>query len=156
MQPGNNARLISPIKLQLVTRPGDDGLVRIELIGHDNRMIFAKLIDNSEYKGRTLLIDQEIPFEIRADETARLQIVLENTKGKTVFLTSVQLTLLLVKGTETSGNLPATPRIKIDQPVSGSTLEGNSLIIKGELNLLTILPFSLKYYPAIGTPLLPA
>jgi hypothetical protein len=131
IKPGNNARLVSPLKLKIATKPGDDGLVRIELIGHDERLIFRKLMEYREYIGKTLLIEQEIPFEIRADEPARLQVVLEDSKGKTVFLTSVDLTLLLVRGTENDGESPVNPRFKIVQPVPETSIAGDSLTVNG-------------------------
>lgn len=127
--PGNNARLISPLKLQLITKPGEDGLVRIELIGQDNRLIFRKLLNYHSYKGKTLLIEQEILFEIRDDETARLQVVLEDAKGKTTFLTSINLTLLGVRGRESAGESPVNPRFRIDQPDLLEDVKGKNLTL---------------------------
>lgn len=130
LQPGNNARLISPLKVKLISKPGEDGLIRIELIGHDNRLIFRRLLNYADYKDKTLLIDQEIPFEVRDDEPARLQVILEDRKGKANFLTSVQLTLLKIKGSETSGESPINPRIKVDMPDPRSSVKGVDLAVK--------------------------
>jgi hypothetical protein len=128
--PGNNARLVSPLKIKFISKPGEDGLIRIELIGHDNRLIFRRLLNYADYKGKTLLVDQEIPFEVRDDENARLQVVLEDKKGKINFLTSIQLTLLQIKGSETSGEIPVNPRIKIGIPEPGSSVKGAGLVIQ--------------------------
>lgn len=144
LQPGNNARLISPLKLKVTAQPGEDGLIRIEMLGHDNRAIFRKLMDYSAYQGKTLLIEQEIPFEIRSDESARLQVVIENTKGKTIFLTSVDLTLLLVKGTETSGEKPVNPRLKIEQPIPGTSITGETLTLKGGFKPINDTPLLIE------------
>jgi hypothetical protein len=128
--PGNNARLISPLKMKLISKPGEDGLIRIELIGHDNRLIFRRLLNYADYKDKMLLLDQEIPFEVRDDETARLQVILEDRKGKANFLTSVQLTLLQIKGSETGGDNPVNPRIKVEMPDPGSTVMGADLTVQ--------------------------
>jgi hypothetical protein len=138
--PGNNARLISPLKLKVAAKPGEDGMIRIELIGHDNRLIFRKLLSFLDFKGKTLLIEQEIPFEIRADEPARLQIVLENSKGKPIYITSVGLMLVLVQGSETSGEAPVNPRFKIEQPTPGQTVQGEFLVIKGGIKPINNTP----------------
>jgi hypothetical protein len=130
LQPGNNARLISPLKLTLMSHPGEDGLIRIELLGHDNRLIFRRLLNYADYQTKTMLIEQEIPFEVRSDEPARLQVVLEDRKGKANFLTSVQLTLLQIKGSETAGESPVNPRIKIDMPEPASSVKGEDLVVK--------------------------
>ena len=130
LQPGNDARLVSPMNLKLLTKPGEDGQIRIELIGHDNRMIFRRLLDYPDFVGKTLVIEQEIPFEVRADEKARLQVILEDRKGKVNFLTSVQLTLLKIKGSETAGDSPVNPRIKIEMPEPGSSVKGSELVVK--------------------------
>ncbi len=130
LQPGNDACLISPLKLKLISKPGEDGQIRIELIGHDNRMIFRRLLDYPDFIGKTLVLEQDIPFEVRADEKARLQVVLEDRKGKVNYLTSVQLTLLKIKGSETSGESPVNPRIKIEMPEPGNSVKGSDLIVK--------------------------
>lgn len=140
LQPGNHARLVSPLKLKLLTHPGEDGLVRLELIGHDNRLIFRKLLDYKEYSNKTLLIEQEIPFEVRNDEPARLQVVLEDSKGKTIFVSSIELTLLVVKGSEINGDAPVNPRFIIEQPVSGSTVPGTDLFVKAKIKPINETP----------------
>ncbi len=144
LSPGNDARLVSPLKLKVASKPGDDGMVRIELIGRDNRLIFRKLLDFKEYKGNTLLIEQEIPFEIRSDEKARLQVVLENAKGKPVFITSVNLTLLSVGGTEVKGEEAVYPRFKIEQPYPGQSVQGEFLVVKGQIKPVNNTPIVLE------------
>jgi hypothetical protein len=131
--PGNDSRLVSPIHLKFATRPGEDGQIRVDLIGQDNRLIYRSIRDYSSYIDHTILIEQEIPFEVRADESARLQIILENAKGKPIFVTSVDVTLLLIKGTETTGEAPVNPRLVIEQPVPGKTVTGSDLVIKGKI-----------------------
>lgn len=140
LSPGDNARLVSPLKIKLATRPGDDGMVRIELFGKDHRLIFRKLLDYGKYKRKTILIEQEIPFEIRSDESARLQVVLENYKNKPIFITSVDLTLLSVRGTESKGEEAVYPRFKIEQPVPGQTVQGEFLVIKGQIKPVNNTP----------------
>jgi hypothetical protein len=140
LQPGNSARLVSPLKLKLISKPGEDGLIRIELIGQDNRLIFRRLLDYTAYQGKTLLIEHEIPFEVRDDENARLQVILEDRKGKATFLDSIQLTLLKIKGSETIGASPVNPRIKMEMPQPGSSVRGSELVIKAGLKPINDTP----------------
>jgi hypothetical protein len=140
LQPGNNARLISPLKMKLLTHPGEDGLIRIELLGHDNRLIFRRLLNYADYQNKTMLIEQEITFEVRSDETARLQVILEDRKGKANFLTSVQLTLLQIKGSETAGESAVNPRVKIDVPQPDSSVKGEDLMVKTSIKPVNDTP----------------
>lgn len=140
LSPGNNARLVSPIKMKFVSQPGANGVIRIDLIGHDNRYIFRKIMDYSAYQGKPLLLEEEIPFEVRADEKARLQVVLENIKGKPIHLTSVELILLQVRGTETDGEPAVYPRIIIDQPSSGITINSDNIEIRGKIKPVNNTP----------------
>jgi hypothetical protein len=127
LQPGNYARLVSPLNIKLVTKPGEDGMIRIELIGQDNRLIFRKLLDYRAYMGKALLIEQDIPFEVREDESARLQIVLDDAKGRITFLNSIDLTLLEVRGRESNGDAPVNPHFRIDKPDLQSEVTGNTV-----------------------------
>lgn len=140
IMPGNNARLASPIMLKLITRPGEDGMVRIDLVGHDNRLIYRSFKDYTQYQEDTILIEEEIPFEVRSDESARLQVILENTKDKTIYLASVDVTLLLIKGTEKAGESPVNPRLVIEEPVAGAAVTGEELVVKGKIKLINENP----------------
>jgi hypothetical protein len=144
LQPGNDARLISPLKIQLITRPGEDGLVRIELIGHDNRIIFRKLMDYRSYIGKTLLLNQTIPFEIRNDESARLQVVLEDKKGKTTYLNSISLTLLGVRGNESAGDAPVNPHFRINQPDVSAPIQGKVLNLDCDIKPINNTPVNIE------------
>ena len=128
------------MNIKILTRPGDDGLIRIELIGHDNRLIFRRLLDYTSFKGNTILVDQQIPFEIRDEETARLQVVLEDGKGKINYLTSVQLTLLTIKGTETNGEAAVYPRVNIENPLIDSSVKGADLVVAAGLKPVNNTP----------------
>lgn len=140
LTPGNSARLVSPIKMKYMAHPSDNGMIRIDLIGHDNRYIYRKIMDYSAFQGKPLLLEEEIPFEVRADEKARLQVVLENIKGKPIHLTSIELMLLQVKGTETDGEPAINPRVIIDQPAPGITINGDNIEIKGKIKPINNTP----------------
>jgi hypothetical protein len=144
LAPGNNASLISPLKIQVITKPGEDGLVRIELIGQDNRLIFRKLLNYRSYSGKTLLIDQVIPFEIREDETARLQIVLEDKKGKTTFLNSVSLNLLGLRGRESDGDPAVNPHFRIHQPDITAPIKGKLLTLECDIKPINNTPVNIE------------
>jgi hypothetical protein len=133
LQPGDNARIVSPLILSLLTRPGEDGFIRIDLIGQDNRLIFRKLMDYRSYKSQTLLIEEKISFEIRKTESARLQVVLEDKKGRTTFVSSINLTLLGVRGNENPGDPPTTPHFLIDAPDLSAPITGKTLSLKSSI-----------------------
>ena len=70
--PGLLSRVLSPIKAVINAIPGDDGLVRLGLIGEDGRTIYHVDIDYNEYRGRSITFYPEIPYQIQSmAETAR-------------------------------------------------------------------------------------
>jgi hypothetical protein len=142
--PGNNASVISPLKMQLATKPGEDGLVRLELIGKDNRLIFRRLIDYRAYKDQTLLINQTIPFEIHDDESARLQVVLEDAKGRTIFVNSISINLLGVRGRESAGDAPVNPQFRIDQLDITSEIKRKSLTVLCRIKPVNNTPVNIE------------
>jgi hypothetical protein len=131
-QPGPLSRVISPIRLsaKVHTQPG--GIVRIELIGEDGRLIYRRVYremnDNISYYSLNLEIDYEIPG---VSEAARLQVSVDDAYLRPVAQTSVDL-ILLTMGDENL-NLPddGFEPIIIRQPVTWLTVKGGTLHVEG-------------------------
>ena len=69
--------------------PGDDGMVRVELIGEDGRLIVRQALDFREYKHKSIAFYPAIPFEINsAAETARLQVLTSDRFGRAIAIES--------------------------------------------------------------------
>ena len=63
-RPGLFSKLISPYRMEAMVQPGEDGLVRIEVIGEDNRLIANQVLDYRDYMNRRFWIAPFLEFQI--------------------------------------------------------------------------------------------
>ena len=143
--PGLLSRVISPIKAEIHAVPGDDGLVRLELIGEDGRLISRQSLDYSEYKHRSIAFYPTVPFEINsAAETARLQVLTSDRFGRAIAIESVDLVLLKVGRNEIFDPLITQEPFIIRYPEEGQTIQGGKLVIEGLIRPLNETPVILE------------
>jgi hypothetical protein len=124
--------VISPIKAEIHAIPGDDGMVRVELIGEDGRLIARLANDFRDFKHKSIAFYPAIPFEINsAAETARLQVLTSDHFGRAVAIESVDLILQKAGKNEIfPPEITQEPYI-IHSPEEGQTVSGGKLVIEG-------------------------
>lgn len=129
-RPGLLSRVISPIQAEIYVRPGEDGLVRVELIGEDGRLIARQSLDFTRYKGQSIAFYPAIPFEIRAvSETARLQVWTADRFGRLISLESVDLVLLSTGRSEIFAPLVTQEPYIVRFPKEGAVIRGGTLSV---------------------------
>jgi hypothetical protein len=137
--------LISPIQAEIYARPGEDGLVRLELVGEDGRLIARQVLDFKRYIGRAIAFYPEIPFEIEsAAETARLQVLTSDRFGRAISIMSVDVVLLKVGRNEIYTPLVTQEPFIIRYPQEGQTISGGTLAIEGLIRPVTDTPVLLE------------
>ena len=131
-RPGLLSRLVPPIQAEIHAKTGEDGLIRVELIGEDGRLIVRQALDYSNYQGRSITIYPQIPFEISsAAETARLQVLTNDQFGRAIAIMSVDVVLLEVGRNEIYPPLITQEPYLIRFPEEGQTISGGTLGIEG-------------------------
>jgi hypothetical protein len=132
LHPGLLSRITSPIQAEIIAVPGDDGLIRVELVGEDGRLIVRQALPFQQYRGRSISFYPTIPFEIKSmAETARFQVVTNDSHGRTINLMSVDVVLLSVGRSEIfSPEITVEPYV-VRFPEEGATITGGTLIING-------------------------
>jgi hypothetical protein len=126
------SRVISPISAEVYAIPGDDGMVRVELIGEDGRVISSEDYDFRNYHGRSIAFYPEIPYVIQSmAETGRLQVSTRDRRGRVVSLMSVELVLLSVGRAEIFAPLVTQEPYIVRFPEEGQSISGGSLLISG-------------------------
>jgi hypothetical protein len=131
-RPGLLSKVISPIKVEAMVTPGDDGMVYFDLIGEDSRLINHFEMNLRYNLDQHLIITPRIDFQISAvAETARLVMYIRDTDGRIVFLSSVDLVLLSL-GENAINLLPDQQEpFLIRAPHPGSTINGGIVHLVG-------------------------
>jgi hypothetical protein len=140
-RPGYLSRVISPVNVEMYTGPGEDGLVRVELIGEDGRIITRQEYNFKDYIGRRLWTNPKVPFEIAAAaETGRIQVSTFDRFKRMISLSSV--TVILMKVGENRNNPPLVsiePYI-IDLPEAREIIQGGKLLVSARANPVNTSP----------------
>ncbi|HZU86737.1 MAG TPA: hypothetical protein VFF78_04610, partial [Anaerolineaceae bacterium] len=111
---------------------GQDGLVHIELIGEDSRVINTLLLEYPRYVGREIIIDPQISFDIPGvAETARLLIFVTDSAQRTIALTSVDVILLSIGEKMIYPPKDLREAYLIREPHEGDIIQGGTLFVSG-------------------------
>jgi hypothetical protein len=103
LSPGPMSRFISPVQMQLLLVAGESGVIQIDLLGEDGRLL-GRVVDRMNRRLSGVYAVYKIPFEIRAAaETAQLRISTKDKQGRMQALSTLPLVLL------SSGVTEATP-----------------------------------------------
>jgi len=131
-RPGLFSKIISPYRMEANVAVGEDGLVHINLIGEDARIITSQLLDYKNYINRKIWIAPWLEFNIAAAaETARLEVSVFDKFNRPMYLTSVDLILLSV------GRNVITPAVIVQEPYlirypyPDQTIQGGTLWVSG-------------------------
>jgi hypothetical protein len=150
-RPGMYSKVVSPIKIEALISPGDDGYVYVELTGEDGRMVTRQTLDFRAYLNRHFYIAPEIPFEIKAaSEIARLVVRVEDRFQRPINICSVDLVLMhLGKNEIYPQPIPQEPYL-VRSPRSGSIIQGGVLQINGLARMVNDQPIQFDLIDAQG------
>lgn len=131
LRPGLLSKVISPIQMEMYAISGEDGLVTVELIGEDGRLISRQVL-NFNRGGRYVYAVPTIPFEIPAiSEMARLQVRSQDLFGRSVAISSVDLILLSVGRSEINPPAITQEPYLIRFPRPRAVVSGGLLVVDG-------------------------
>jgi hypothetical protein len=101
IRPGPLSKISSPIKVEAMVTPGDDGYVYFDLMGEDGRIINHVEVPLKNNLGQHVIITPKIDFQTNAvAETARLVMYTRDLAGRMITITSVDLFLLSLGNSE--------------------------------------------------------
>jgi hypothetical protein len=130
--PGPFSKIVSPIKIEAMVSPGDDGYVYFDLIGEDNRIISHNQVDLRRNLGQHLIISPRIDFQISAAaETTRLVMYTVDQANRIVDLTSLDLILLSLGNSGINPPYPQQEPYAVRYPHPGDSISGGILHIVG-------------------------
>ena len=133
-KPGPLSKISSPIRMEVLVSPGDDGLITFSLTGEDGRLILEQVENYSNYLGRKLWISPTMDFSITAAaEFARLSVFTRDYAGRLISLQSVDVVLMVV------GNDDVNPPIVTKEPYVIRYPEPAQVVSGGTLTLYSLL-----------------
>lgn len=151
LNPGPASRVVSPFRLHAFLNTGPKGVVSIELLGEDGRMLMREVKKYNLARNQSLHMGSEISFEIPGvAEAARLQIWVEDEFGGIQALASVDLILLSVGPAEVNPAGDRLEEIVFDQPQPNALIQGGKLRVSGLARLRNAYPLFIELHSADG------
>ena len=145
VEPGPYSKVSSPIQMKALISPGDDGLVHVDLIGEDGRLMVSEVLDFHNYDAKNFYITPEIPFQIAsAAELARLVVYTNDMFGQMISLVSVDVLLIQLGGSDlTPSQIEFEPYL-VNTPREGSLIAGGTVVINGAARLVNNNPLIIE------------
>jgi hypothetical protein len=144
-RPGPYSKLISPIQIEALISPGEDGYLYVDLIGEDGRYLVRQALDFRAYRDRRFYIAPEVPFEIeKPAEVARLVLYTRDRFGRTIYLCATDVVLQ-----QLGRNVLEVPWVDLEpflvrSPREGETVRGGVLVVRGVVRPLTSRPILIE------------
>jgi hypothetical protein len=154
IEPGPMSKVISPFQLEMLVSPGESGIVKIDLLGEDGRLLYSKSEKLSPDLSE-IYRSWKIPFEIRAvSEEAWIQVSTKDDYGRMQSLNTVEFFLLSSGPSEINrpGNI-IYERVALDIPEDEATISGGTVAVKGRISPFNNQPVFLSLIQADGRPL---
>ena len=144
-KPGPFSKVTSPFQFEAMVHPGDDGFVRIQLVGEDGRIISSQLLNYYNYINRRFWIAPEIEFDISGvGETGRLELIALDQFSRPMDIFTLDLLLLKMGKSElTPMEFEREPYI-IRYPSSGDVAQGGAVWISGLINPVNSSPITIS------------
>jgi hypothetical protein len=144
-RPGPYSKVSSPFHIEAVINPGDDGLVHLEIIGEDGRIVHREDLDFRDFKERHLAIGPDISFDIAAaSETARLVLYSTDQFKRTIYLASVDLVLMKVGDDDLTATGSLQEPYIIRSPKEEAVISGGVLQVTGLAHLVNDQPLIIE------------
>jgi hypothetical protein len=137
--------LLAPIQIEASISPGDDGLVLIQLLGEDGRMLAGQRLDYHQFINQSIAIAPKFDFKIEGvSELGRVVVSVNDRYGRMVALTSTDLLLFSIGDNDANpagiGMAPYLFRL----PVPDQVIQGGVLAIRGLVRPVNDRPIILE------------
>jgi hypothetical protein len=150
-KPGEMSRLISPILVSANVYPGAKGLVNVQLIGEDGRIMADQLLQLSTTETGWKSLATWIQFEINsAGESALIVVSTRDGNDRRIAQESVPVILLQVGENEIENPIFFTQPVVLSSPVNGGFAKNGSLHIEGQVRLINENPIILELISQTG------
>lgn len=130
LAPGPTSKVVSPIHVSAYLKPGARGIIRVELLGEDGRLLGRKVLVYAPELQVHMLTDME--FEIPGvAEAGRLAIITEDPQGRTLAVSSVNVLLMSMGDEDINPPGDLLEDIIIQQPARSMFIQGEKVLVSG-------------------------
>jgi len=132
VEPGSYSRVSSPFQLQARLKPGDDGMVYLDLVGEDGLSLYSRVFNYSANRSADLFILHDISFSVNgAAETGRLSITLKDDFGRVMSVNTVELVLVSMGSDNLYPAANTAEHYLIQSPYEDQFISGGVLQVAG-------------------------
>jgi hypothetical protein len=140
-KPGPYSKVSSPLQVEALVSPGEDGYIYVELIGEDGRVITRQALDYRSFMNRYFYINPQVAFELNtAAETARLVVRVQDRFQRPIYLCSVEVVLMRLGRNEITAPVVVQEPYVVRSPREGAVISGGVLRVIGLARLVNDRP----------------
>ncbi len=151
LSPATGFPLTSPFEIVARLPQDYSGIVQIELLGKDGRLLFKEIIGLDQASSREEVFQSDLIFDIASEqENGRLSLSITDNYGRLLALSSVELVLQSSGEREAFIASEIPEKIWIQQPMENSVQESGALQISGIGFPQSQRPFEIKIRNRLG------
>lgn len=130
--PGPLSKVTSPFNMKAYLVPGASGVVKMELLGEDGRLLMREVRIYDTPPGVQVTVGLEMNFEISGvAEAGRVQVSVEDENKRTVALSSVDIVLLSLGESDLNPPGDLLEDILIQEPAPNALIQGGKMRVSG-------------------------
>lgn len=151
ISPGSGSKVISPFILRAALKPGENSIVRIELLGEDSRLLMREVRRYQSLETESISIGSEVEFGINSvAEIGRLQISIEDEHGRLRSVSSVELFLQSIGNQDLLQPEDQLQDIILDSPQTNRLIQGGTMRVAGLARARTNQPLMIEIVTSDG------
>ena len=131
-KPGEDSFVVSPINIEAMINPGDDGLLRVDLIGENGRIIAHQELDYNYAIGNRFWTSPKLYYTIDSvAELGRLELSVYDAYSRIIALSTVDLFLQSMGRYEINDAVNLHEPFVIRYPYNNLVVDGGIVYVNG-------------------------
>lgn len=150
-RPGEMSRLSSPILVTANVYPGYKGLVNVQLIGEDGRIMADQLLQLNTVETGWVSMATQIQFEIdSAGESALVVVSTSDGFDRRIAQVGIPVILMQIGESEIENPVFFNQPVILSSPVNGGFAKNGNLHIEGQVHLFNESPIIIELISQTG------
>lgn len=147
LRPGPASQVTSPFQVKASLIPGPRGIVRVELLGEDGRVLRQEVLSYQSQDNARLQISTQIEFELAGvAELGRVQISTDDGAGRLMAVASIDVILLSMGEPDLNPPGDGLANLVIAHPKPNALIQGGILQVSGLARPRTAKPLVVELW----------